>query len=206
MTKIVFNSPFTNVEENTNGSTIVKKTQPPRFFLKQGQDSSFIIISETPFYAFEHTLQDEVTKYWNIHEYCPQETSYGCPLCDKGHASYGLYLTILEIRGNDPYNYELKTLVARGKNIKFIEDCFHDRDSTRGIIIKASRPTGTKYAIGDLTYEDEISEDVLTSNFGKENIIPYDYKESHNPSVADLVEKYGGELSVGGFEMEFKND
>lgn len=193
---------------------------PSRLFIRapeQGKEERVpvVITSPAPFMGFAHSMRDEKTGKFDVHEFCPQEVSFGCPLCAKGDKAYfGLFLCCIEVRpytykddrGNDRVsNFRKKTLCAKTGNHKFFDDLMGKHGTLRGAHLELVRQHDTKASIGIPEFKEMMTEDDMEKAFGSEeyskdgvvvraknhNLIAYDYA-ADKPSVSALIEKFGG--------------
>lgn len=208
--------------------------QPSRFFLKaagpnvdsESSKSNLVIISSGLYEAWEHTLQDPQTMRYNIHEQCPQDKQVGCPLCMKGGAQHGAFFCAIEVKEfkyQDSFGnwkstpHRLKTVVAKGKDVKFYEDLMEEYGTLRGICLTMERKSAQEPSIGVPTFDGFVDEDFLVEKFGSNEFVKngevvrpknffitaWDYYQDRN-TVEQLNQKYGGEPPVGSMAWEAK--
>ena len=195
---------------------------PFRFYLKQGDEKSFIILDEEPtFLRLEHEEWDERHKRMNYYG-CISATD-NCPACDAlDHPSYlAMYLTIIDLtpfttKNGDEIEFSKKLLVVKQSQHKTFWRRLDKSGSLRGTLFEAFKDKKTDPRIGNLEYIETLSEDDLQGYIreyedhdGKQqvdDVEPYDYLELFPETTRESLEQVFGAAPAPGSTRQIQHE
>jgi hypothetical protein len=193
---------------------------PFRFFCPSGETREIVVVDDAPdFFRYEHNLQNQRTKKWDIFVACINDHS-NCPVCKETERGnyYAMYLTVVDLTGytnrdGDEVPWSKKLLVVKQQQQKKIMRLYERHGTLRGMVLQMTRDGDKDANIGnDIEFLEFMDEDELatyqseyTDQNGKKHevdgSVPFDYDAIFpTPTEQQLRAIVGGKAEAGSRE------